>query len=195
MDKILANRLLDHKEDLLPYLLLRAKCAQEMTQKLIRTDLQGLVSDEDLQILETSQYVEIEGDNILLGDGDRWLIDPPEIKRRERKNYDWVPPMLEKIAKDLGYPVDWSNKKGKYLKLFTTLKKNYTEDQIEKANKFAQQNDPQCGLNKFLTQSFFKGYLYGKQEVKNRVDLEYRDEEHSNQMKELDEATRKWLEG
>ena len=46
-----------------------------------------------------------------------------------------------------------------------------------------------------LNASFFKGYLYGKREVKNRVDLEYRDEEHSNQMKELDEATRKWLEG
>ena len=87
MDKILADRLLDHKEDLLPYLLLRAKCAQGMTQKLVKTDLQGLVSDGDLQILETSQYIEVEGDNILLGDGDRWLIDPPEIKRRERKNY------------------------------------------------------------------------------------------------------------
>jgi len=118
------------------------------------------VPQDHLDALEVSGMIKIEDGSIILKDGDRWLCDPPEAKKRVKKE-PYVDKRVEILADIVGYPTDW-HKRNKYESLFRSLNKDYEWSIIKEVGEFWKDNkdDLDLRLNYFLTKSVFKGIKY-----------------------------------
>lgn len=157
MDREIKDLINEYGEDIFPYLKIRAKHTQGLTI-LIEKDF---ISDEEIHTLCDSGFIRCadSDDNLLITlaeTDERWLYQPKNQRVYERKDKtSYVPQNLIDLAEIVGYPVDWVNKSGKYLKNFNLLTSKVDLSIIKQVAKFTKETYPEYDLNTFLTNSWF----------------------------------------
>lgn len=120
------------------------------------------INQDHLEPLETSGFIKIKDDQIILKEDGKWLCDPPEIKRREKKSREpFKNPRLDKLADLVGYPSDW-HVRGKYERLLRISIKKHGWELLEKTANWWKDNkkSEELELGYFLSKGGFKGIVY-----------------------------------
>jgi hypothetical protein len=98
---------------------------------------------------------------IMLRDDSGWLILPPKTRSvRKKQHEEYIPSFLQYLAENLGYPIDWGNNIGKYRKLYFSMSKKYSREDILNVCEFSKKNNKEIDLNLFLTETVFNSLRY-----------------------------------
>ena len=148
MDKQLAKLILDQGDAILPFLKLAAKYVTD--GYLTRETAIQIVSESDFQAMLDSEYIAESEDALIFETQTGWLFAEPEkpTPAKKESNFDL---QLSKIARILGYPVDFFSETGKYRSMFRKLLSEHGFDKIET---LAYDNTG-MPLQQFLTPSVF----------------------------------------
>ena len=153
MDKELAKLVIEHKEELFPYLLIRSHYTY--SGKVKEDDAKFLIGKENLSILTDSGFIKLSDGEVLFEDEDGWFYLPRTRRRPQRKqsNFD---KQIDAVARIVGIPTDLESQRGKYRSLYRKLlDEGYSYGKIET---IAYDNEGMA-FNMFMTPSVFKNLV------------------------------------
>lgn len=153
MDKELAKLVIEHKEDLFPYLLIRSHYVYE--GKVTKDAANEEIGQEKLSILQDSGFIKVLDGEVLFEDEDGWFYLPRTRRRPQRKqsNFD---KQIDALARIVGIPPDLESQRGKYRSLYRKLlNEGYSYGKIET---IAYDNEG-MKFNMFMTPSVFKNLV------------------------------------
>lgn len=153
MEKPLAELIQSQGNGLWGYLVIRAEYVLSGT--ISKSKAIDLSSHDYVDLLLSSGYIAMDGDDLQLMDGDRWLCDPPSPTPQKPRKQSNRQKQLEKIAELSGYPTDYFKNPAKYLALYNNFLTEFDFDTIET---IAYEN-PGIGLQAILTRRVFKSLL------------------------------------
>jgi len=163
MNKHLAKLILEYGEEFYPFLRLLALHTVNVSfdDSFDPKKFDTFSWDsESVDAIVHSDLAEYDGEKIRLTKEGRYLFEPVEMSKVERKETNYIPKDLEQLAKEVGMPPDFYSNTGKYIKLFRTITKSYNEQQIEKTkNYFIKIKEPEWDLKLFLTNQAFNNFF------------------------------------
>lgn len=182
MDKVLADMILDYREEIFPYLVLRAYYIKyfDLGDTFKST---GKITDEERDILEVSGLIRIEDNSIIMFENGNWLGYPKETPASVRKEAEkYIPQELEFLATQMGHPVDFYKNSGKYVRLFNLMKKKRSDSDIQKVViKYLEEKQPDWDLRMILSDKSFNILLKKKNSPDKYVQRDRRESEYKQE--------------
>lgn len=156
MDSILAGLILEHGEQLLPYLKLRAYYVKNFNLG-DRMPTPDIISKSDIETLRVSGFIKEDSGEITIFENDMWMGYPKEyIPKEKEEKEEYIPEQLEFLANQLGHPVDFYKNIGKYRKLYSLMIKKRSEEDIKQVVVcFLEEKQPDWDLRMILSDKSF----------------------------------------
>jgi hypothetical protein len=140
MNKLLCELILEHGQDIFPYLYVRAKCE---TFNLDKVAIE--YPEIDYSVFERTGLLRVEGSDLVLREDGRWLCDPPEVKTATKKQskVPYIPQIVQQLANIIGHPMDWAKNPQRYNGQYQAVKRDGFDGDIliEYAEKYKDNRD------------------------------------------------------
>lgn len=158
MTEDIAELILEHGEDIFPYLRIRAEYCKNGSKGKVLLD-----SSPDLAILERGGFIKTEEKDgfvevTVYDTPERWLYQPKELKKKIKEREEYIPKALAELVEMVGYPLDWLKNPAKYRSLFIRAKNKHGYQVIKRVAEDALNKDVEVSLPALLSDKGFHFY-------------------------------------
>ena len=150
MSPEIATLILEYKEQIFQYLLLRADFS--LNNKLDVT----IINQKDLDDLVISGFILKENGEYIIRKDD-WVYLPPQPPTKKEKE-QYIPKALVRLAETVGYPGDWGHQIKKYRARYFSMKKEFGDQELQETAEYVKEKYKEHNIQQLLTKTWYLGF-------------------------------------